>query len=901
VSRSKEQEYLEKLLEHPLTLLCAPAGFGKTTLLAQWAHRCGSQVAWIALEESDNDPSRFWTAVLTALERLVSGAARYSTQAASFSSMQRHLALTAVCNALASAQQPVILMLDDYAVLRQDAAAIHEGMAFLTEHLPAQVHLVLTGRREPPLPLARLRAHGQLYELRTLDLRLSSEESAAFLSKSLNGSMGDQDAAALHARTEGWAAGLCLAVEALKGEANLSSAVARFGGEHPFIVDFLDDEVLQMLPTALQRFLLETSVLSQLNAALCEALTGVSNSQGVLDLLAQAGLFLFAVDEQRLHYRFHPLFAEALRLRLQQSQPERVPALRLRASEWHAAQGDWEAAISYAFAAGDLARAAWLMEQVAEEWLRSGTPVKLPGWLHDLPDALIARWPRLSVAQAYLLLTSGQHAAFEQRLQALAPALPDDDGGQHQTEQGLLGGEMLALRAARASLRGQVLQAVTWGKRAAAALPEGHRLRQLALLTLGNTFRLIGETQSAGQVLEEARRESEPGRDALLFCISSAHLALVRVLEGRLQAALELCKEAETWARCQGLPLEGQATALIEGLVHYERNELEAAAACLGHCLRLRSPFYPLLLLACGYPTLAFVRQGLGDRAGALRLLEQARVELEEQWPWAGSSVHAQQVRLWLMQGNLLEASKWRHAYKRSQQARQSSLEQGFAEIWEQEQLALAHSALALGHPQEALKVLAGLHQQARAAGRRGRVLLCLVLEAAAYESLRLLAQALRALEQALVLGEPEGYVRPFLLGGAPVQRGLLRLQQLQKERPQAAPFRFSASYLETLLAAFRDEQPLRRPESRCSHTVPASLPGPLKTPAPTVGLLEPLSEREQEILRIVRQGASNREIAHRLAIALSTVKRHLSNIYGKLGVRSRTQALAMAQPLDLL
>jgi LuxR family maltose regulon positive regulatory protein len=901
VLRSRARDSFRHVLEHPLTLVCAPNGFGKTTLLAQWASLASPSVAWISLDESESDPVRFWAAVFSALDRLVPGVKRQVVKSASSSGLTQNLALTALLKTVTGIQHPILLMLDNYSVLQETGTSIHEGITFLAEHAPAHVHLVLAGRRDPPLPLARLRAHGVLYELRVAELRFTSEETAEFLAKQMGARLTAQEVGTLHARTEGWVVGLQLAAQALKGEANLSSAIANFTGEHPYIVDFLSEEVLNKLPAAIQQFLLETSVLSQLNGALCEAVTGVSNSQEVLETLAQAGLFLLPADEQPQSYRFHPLFAEVLRLRLQQGQPEHVPELRLRASAWYEEQGNLAEAIEYAFAGGDLVRAARLLEESTEEWLGSGAQAGLQRWLRRLPDELISRWPHLCVAQAQLLLAGGQFESFTHRMQEIDHHLKYTRGWYNQEEHTLLESEFLALRATRAALEGRLLQSVAWGAQAVAALPEKHSLRYLALLTLGNTFWLVGDTQAAGQTLEDACKVSETQDAASLYFASIPSLALVLLLQGRLRAAQELCQQAVARAERSGNALERQNAALALGMALYERNELDAAEAALERSIRLRPTNHPVLLLTVGYPTLAFIRQAQGDAAGALQLMEQARMELEEQWPWALNILRAQQARLSVVQGHLAAANAWRDNVQRKQHDGQGSLQQGFVDLWEQEQLILAYLSLAQGHPQEALKIVTRQRQQARAAGRMGRVVACLVLEAAAYESARLTASALQALEQALVLGEPEGFVRTFLLGAAPVQRLLRLVYVAKKGLPQAESCKFSTRYLETLLTAFQREEPGWTPTAR-GPTAPALTAGRVRVrPLPVAPLVEPLSEREQEILRFVGQGASNQEIAQRLAIALSTVKRHLSNIYGKLGVRSRTQALALVQSLHLL
>lgn len=412
VVRSSTREQVQQVLAHPLTLVSAPISFGKTTLLAQWAALSGAQVAWVALEEGDREPLRFWAAALAALADLATGVKRQALKTAAPSAFPHHEVLAALLQVSVDSRQPVLLVLDQYDAIQEEGAALHEGLAFLVEHLPPQVHLVLAGRSAPPLPLARLRAHGSVYELRARELRLSREETAEFLFKQLGVFLAAQDVAALHARTEGWVAGLQLAAQALKGEADLSSATARFTGEHPCVVAFVRDELLSKLPAASQQFLLEIAILGQLNAAICQAVTGMSNSQELLEMLARAGYFLFPLEGQPQSYRLHLLVAEALRLRLQESQPERMPELCLRASEWYEAHGNAAEAIAYAFAGGDLLRAARLLEANVAGVVGTGVLAELQRWLKRLS---LAESPKFSSHALEVLLASFQREDAGQR------------------------------------------------------------------------------------------------------------------------------------------------------------------------------------------------------------------------------------------------------------------------------------------------------------------------------------------------------------------------------------------------------------------------------------------------------------------------------------------------------
>ncbi len=928
VPRPRLVERLNQGLHRKLTLLSAPAGSGKTTLLAEWLAGCGRPVAWLSLDEGDNDLARFLAYVLAALQTIESRRdAIRAVREGILSAFQmprppaRDAVLTPLINALAAISAPLVLVLDDYHLIK--AQPVHGALEFLLEHFPPQVHLALATRSDPPLHIPRLRGRGQVTELRLADLRFTPDEAAQFLVQAARLELPAEDLAALTLRTEGWAVGLqmvTLAVQGHPAEPGAPGAALRMRTDQTtaflqalassdrFILDYLVEEVLQRQPPDVQAFLLCTSILDRLTGDLCEVLlddgpmveeegrslrdegesssalrhaSGVTrhgaSGQEMLERLEAANLFLVPLDGERRWYRYHRLFADLVRKRLQQQVgAQGMAPLHRRASLWYARQGLRAPAIEHALAAGDSSGAAALIEEAAEPTLMRSEVATLLRWIEALPEGAVRARPRLAAFHAWVMLLGGYplEAAEERLLQAL-----EDDA------DGVVAGHVAAFRALIAALQGEVGRSVELSQRAMALLPPGSLLlRGMVANNLGITYLFTGDVEAAVEALDEAARIGRQTGNVMITVGALCNLAGLCALQGRLRRAEALYQRAlELATDEQGhwLPIAGKA---LWGLGELARgwNNLEAAEHYLLQSIeRMRQ--YGEVGLVVGYTSLAFTRQARGDPTGAREAIARAEeaaarfdaTELDDRL------VEACQARLWVMQGELERAERWAAEQEAGWAAGPPPGEPGrpsaFLEMGEIEKITWVHLRLAQGRAEEALAVLDPLVLAARHHGRMRREVELLALQAAAHQVAGEPEVALAVLERALHLAEPEGAVRVFVEAGEPMARLL----------HEAASRGLAADYVGRLVAAF--------PAAR--WTPAAGFPE-----APSqAALTEPLSGREREVLRLVAQGLSNREIAERLVISLSTVKGHTSNIYGKLAVSSRTQAVVRARALGIL
>ncbi|HEY7346799.1 MAG TPA: LuxR C-terminal-related transcriptional regulator [Ktedonobacterales bacterium] len=878
---------------YPLTLLNAPAGSGKTTLLAMWAACARLPVAWVSLDADDNDPARFWTYLLMAIETCLPG-----KLAPGYPWLQKphpHVAeqaFTLCINALKATTAPLALALDDYHLLASDNQALHEMVGLLLERLPPQAHLVVSSRSEPPLPLPRLRARGLLLELRAPDLRLTRLEAGAFLQARLGQPLPAERIETLYARTEGWAAGLQFATISIQHQGE--AAVASFSGRDRYLVDYFTEEALRRLPASLQLFLLQTSVLERLCAQACDMVCGITDSQEQLETLERRNLFIEPLDHQRQWYRYHPLFAEVLRLRLEQALPERIAELHARASRWYEAQGSLHEAIRHAFTARDVERAARLIESAAPGALGSGDFAHLREWLGRLPDPLLRTRPALSLVAARVMLLGGQLDACERALlQAEAASLRKLRPGQTLRQRALQGG----IAAARASLmlaRGNIVACIHASTQALETPGLDDVNRQNALLALGTAHVLNGAILPARQTLTEAIHLAEAQDAFYLKYGAIAALAQTALLHGRLQEALQLARKAARDIAGRGLASEGLEINIVLGALLYETNDLEGAISALeagiAFSRSLRAPI-PLLIGSCW---LAMARAAQGAPEAGQELQACLEANNLEAGAWATRLVRSYQARLHVLQGNLEAASAWAREYE------QMSLPEGYPRgLRDWEKLVSARVALATGKAHQALAALTRLRVDAEAGERMRYVLENLVLQAVGYEAFGETHTALTKLRRALRLAEREGFVRTIVDGGTTVRRLLGLLRSAQARRQHSAPSEQQRSYLEQLLAACDLEE---REESQAQpKAIPLLAHRIQVNDAAVTPQLEPLSQRELEVLRLLAEGASNQEIAEHLVIALGTVKRHINTIFMKLGVQSRTQAIAVAHKRYLL
>lgn len=880
VARPQLLNRVVEATRRPLTLVSAPAGFGKTTLLAAWLEQSSGRVAWLSLDDGDNDPIRFWTyciAALQTVEPTLGEDLRPILLAPQLPATET--ILTPLLNDLAAQSQPLTLVLDDYHVIA--APAIHEAITFLVEHLPPLAHLVIAGRTNPPLPLSRLRARGQLAEIRAADLRFNQAEVAHFVQEVVGQPLSTADIAALEARTEGWVAGLQLAGLSLRARSDVSSFIQAFTGSHAYIIDYLVEEVLQRLPEETERFLVQTAILDRLCGALCEAVTGAPGAQRMLEQLERDNLFLIPLDTQRQWYRYHNLFADVLRHRLRQMQPALVVELHLRAAGWLAGNGWLPDAIAHAFAAQAPAEAAHLIEREAEATLKRGEYMTLQGWLARLPEAVVRAHPRLCLFWASSsIITHDLEAA--QRWLALAEAAARAENTL--AEAGLLA-EVAAIRAGIALNRGDFAATRALAEQALAVLPESSlRLRGEVTLHLGLAQSWSLNPAAAVQAYTEAGRLALLAGDLHTALLALFNQGSQHFMQGRLQQAAATYRNALQVAAEQGAARIPITSALHRGLaeLHYEWNELETAATHLQEALERGERGGLPRVMVLNDLALARLHFARGEVAAALSVIDRALrlAEVHELPPRYASPPAAFQARLWLALGDNEAASAWA-----------SDADLGLIGeldyLYEAEYITLARVFIAQGRPGEAQALLARLRAEAAAVERVNSIIEILVVETLAWSAQGDQHQARSVLERAVRLGLPGGYVRTFVDEGTALRQVLGHIRALVAEPVLLA-------YIDRLCAAFAP--PVEEVATLAKAAAPAHALPPGVEP-----LIEPLSERELEVLRFVATGLSDRQVAEAMIVAIGTVKRHLNNIYGKLGVHSRTQALARARDLGLL
>jgi LuxR family transcriptional regulator, maltose regulon positive regulatory protein len=868
-----------------LVLVCAPAGFGKTALLADWLRSGDRPVAWLSLDAGDNDPVRFWRHVVAALDRAQPGISEQVAPLGPPVSGCEGL-VTAIINELAAqpAESAIVLVLDDYHLV--DAPPVHASLAFLLEHLPPGLRLVLASRSDPPLPLARLRASGQLSELRTSDLRFTAEEASALLREAAGPVLPDAAVTALAARTEGWAAGLQLAALSLRGRPDVAGFVAAFSGSHRYILDYLTGEVLDGQPEQVREFLLETSVLERLNGGLCDAVTGRDDGQAVLERAEQAGLFLMPLDEVRGWWRYHQLFADLLRVRLQQERPGRIAALHRAAAAWYEEHGLADDAVGHALAAGDTVWAARLIERHfdATLYLRS-EHATAQRWLAALPADQFESRPRLSLAQGLLAATLGRAEAMEPPLDAAERALADAVPAAEEPFEPSAGKAASMLvniraliavhRSFLAQLRGDAEETAAFALLALDQLGGGERLlSSMAQGLLGGAEWLRGRLAAAEQAFVSSITGWQTGQP---LSWGVYQLGQVQRAQGRLDAATETYQRTLDIAAASGPAPAGPAHAGM-GEVAYQRNDLDRARGQVTAGIALCRQFLYPAPLGAGLATLAWIRQAQGDPGGALEAMDEAnRTALGPGVTGLLNPVPAQRARLLLAQGDVAAATAWT-----SERGLSPDDEPVYPR--EREYLVLARVLLAQDQPVQALKLLEGMLTAAAVQSRTGSVIEIGALRALALAACGDQDAAVDALARALALGYPQGYVRVFADEGAPMRSLLARLAAAQLGQ-RASGRDINASYLTALLRAC-DETDDGAPSGRA---------------AAQPGLIEPLTERELEVLRLLAAGRSNQRIAHELVVALDTVKKHVTHILGKLGAANRTEAAVRARQVGLI
>jgi LuxR family maltose regulon positive regulatory protein len=887
VARPRLLDQLGHALSRELILVCAPAGSGKTALLADWTRRSRLPTAWLSLDAGDNDPARFWRHVVAALDPACQGIADHLGPLFGPPPPRAVDGLvTALINELAAGQDPLLFVLDDYHVI--DSPQVHASLGFLLEHRPPRLRLVLSSRADPPLPLARLRARGQLIELRASDMRFTMEETAALLGEAVGPQIPKDAVAMLAARTEGWAAGLHLAALSMRDHADPATFVASFSGSHRYVLDYLTEEVLDRQSVEVRQFLLETAVLDRVSGALCDAVTGRTDSQEMLERVERANLFLVPLDEVRGWWRYHHLFADLLRARLQHQHPERVQALHRSAAAWHEDHGPADDAVRHARAAGDSVWAARLIERHFDAlFFQRGEGATVQRWLAAIPAEVASSRPRLLLARSRMALAGGRLDAAGQLLDAAERAQADAAGMEDvpfgpAAERGIwlvnVPTAITTQRAYLAALRGDAEGAAAFASQALAEIGDDEWMlasHARGYLSLAEWMR--GRLTEAEQLLSSTTAQWRAAGENALAVRGCHHLGQIQRAGGRLDAALGTYQQAVDIAAVPGRPHLPAAGTGYVGMaeVAYQRGDLDTALSYVTEGIPLARQSAHTQPLANGLVTLAWIRQAQGDEAGALAAMDEAgQVGTSEDVASLLNPVPAQRARLLLAQGDIDTAAHWA-----SGRGLDPDGEPGYPQ--EPEYLALARILVARDLPGPAADLLERLRAGAAAVGRTGSLIEIQAVQALALAARDDEAAALTALSGALTLARPRGYLRVFADEGPPMAALLGRLIAAQRAGRGLAPD-LPLAYLGTLRRCFQQ---------------PAAAPG---SPA-LARLPESLTEREQAVLQLLATGKSNQQIARDLVVTLATVKKHVTHVLAKLGAANRTEATARARKLGLL
>jgi LuxR family transcriptional regulator, maltose regulon positive regulatory protein len=862
---------LAKRLAHgassKLTLVSAPPGFGKSTLVAEWiaARRATEPAAWLSLDPNDNDPTGFWRYVVAALRTAMPETAGDAVAVLESPEPQVERALRSLLNDLAALRQDVVLVLDDFHVVERPE--IHDALAYLLDRLPPRAHLVITTRADPPLPLARLRARGELVEIRAADLRFMPDEAGAYLNGTMGLDLTGGDIAALEARTEGWIAALQLAALSMQGRADPASFIASFAGDDRYVVDYLADEVLARQPDDVRTFLLQTSILDRMTGPLCDAVTGRSDSRAILERLERGNLFLVRLDDQRRWYRYHHLFADVLRARLVDEQPD-APRLHRKASDWFEQNGERSEAIRHALAGGAFERAAELVELAIPDLRRARAEATLRRWLEALPESVIEVRPMLAAALAGARMQTGDFAGVGELLttaeRSLEPARAAEPVVADAKELPRLPGTLAMLRAGYARITGDLPGTMANAQRALNVVtPDDHLSRGGAASLLGLTYWETGDLDSAYRSFADGMASLEQGGLSSDVVGGQVTLADIRIAQGRLGDALRAYQRGLDLAISgEGPPLRGAADMHV-GMsdILRERNDLVGAGDHLVASRELgdenglpKNPYRSRLAEAR-------IRQAEGDLRGALELLDDAERVFFADFSPVVTPIPALKARLLIGQGRLAAAWEW------ADRARVTAADD-VTYVGQFDLATLARLLLAEGRIDEAVALTERLIGSAQGGGWVGAAIDALIVQALARHAGGDVARAVTSLGAAFEYAEPEGYVRVFVEEGPP-------MAALLKEATRRG---LASSYVSLLAPALTSTGHTRRQS-----------------------IVEPLSERELEVLRLLATELSGPEIADHLVVSVNTVRSHTKAIFAKLGVNSRRAAVRRASDLDLL
>jgi LuxR family maltose regulon positive regulatory protein len=875
VARPRLVERLESNVDRKLTLVSAPAGFGKTTLLSEWIHSQNRSAAWISLDKGDNDLAKFlayFVSALSIIEEGMSEEAMAMIESPQLPSIDG--ILTPVINSVAERTSQFTLILDDYHAITN--TQVHEAVRFILDSIPPHLHLVISSRADPPWPLSRMRARGEMAEIRANDLRFTPEEVMSFLNDVMGFDLSTEDIKLLESRTEGWIAGLQMAALSMQGRKDLSSFIKALSGSHRFIMDYLVEEVIDKQSREIQEFLLKTSVLGRMSGPLCDFVTGGSDSQETLAYLDQANLFLIPLDEERCWFRYHHLFSGLLRSYQEQYRPGRTPELHLKASKWYEDQGLIAEAVEHALAADDLNLVINLVEGNAIAMLDHGHLGTLQGWLDALPSEIPLSRPWLCLARAWIYVYIGQ-------LQMIEPLLQDAENGlvsiEDQKEMSHIKGHMAAIRAYHAELKGDFDEAIAFANQAQKSLPKQDlRARCFTLMKLSASLRLTGKLEEAEHAFEEAILVSQELGDSLIAIHVRCDLAGLYFMQGRLRDVERICHEALDLARRHfvrsgwWMPITGYVYARLSQLA-YERNELEDALQATEKGIELSRPSGLPEYLSDNYVFQAITLQALNEGERALAIVQEAKTLAKKISRWYLEVVEPYEAQIRLAQGDLDLANR---LVDEKDFIRKN--EYGFEFLTNKLVQAQVQVKRCEDCPEEldgVRDLLIELLEIAESSGANAFVMKILALLSLTVWRMGEREEALQFYQRAVMLAEPEGYIRPFVNLGHPL--GDVVQYAISK--------RVYPGYSKRLMEALAAGTTLAW-RSISSSTEP---------------LMEPLSERELQVLRLLNTDLSTPEIANQLVVAVSTIRSHIKNIYSKLDVHSRMEAVDKAKQSNLI
>ncbi len=884
VARPRLNVLLDQIIQTRLTLIAAPAGFGKTTVLTEWCtSKLGKSVplGWISLDETDQDVALFWAYIITALDKVTPGLVGCLLPLLCSPQLQLEAFVTDLINKLNNTASDFILVLDDYHAINN--LAIHNSLLFLLERLPAQMHLVITSRADPPLHLPRLRVRGHLTELRVEDLRFSLEETKAFL-QLMHLQLEPEQMQVLEERTEGWIAGLQLAALSMQKRPDVAEFVTAFSGSNRYVLDYVLEEVLQQQSEQIQNFLLFTAILNRLTGPLCEAVTGQSDGQATLEWLERANMFLVGLDDNRSWYRYHHLFAQLLLYRLQQVQPQIIPELYRRAGEWSQSHNLTEEAIYYFLNGEYFEQAAVNLELISRQLVEQGRLSHLTNWVDKLPQTVLNRHPHLYVNYAWALSFSGQVEISRNYLAKVSHAA----NPTIQEQKADLGTEVNVFQTTiLTSYEQDFRQSILLIPQVLAALPpQDLYQRSYVLRDLGEAYLLSGDLQQSEAGYQAAVYSALASNNNFMACAAVYGLGLVKLRQAKLNQAAQLFRSTLQAFEAKNVELPVTSYLYIgHADILREWDELPAALAYVEKALVLAQQGNLNTLLIWGYTLLAKIRQAQGDNKKAVEARFQGLQYLQKYQP---AHYHlreaASYTRLLLMQGDLTAADQWASEY----QAIDGATAQMYSYLLQEYlDLTLARVWLVQGKAHETLSLLEELQKKVRYRQDLSSIIEIGMLQALALFSSGSHNQAVEVLINLLKLAEPAGYIRLFVDMGNQIR---LLLKAVQAESTLSVSLR---NYTKRLLQRLEGQKNKSKPyltQAPISEVLPFDKTEPTGT----------LTERELEVLNLLNIGTAPPEIAQKLVISLDTVKKHIKNIYSKLNAHSRFEAIVRAEKLKL-